>query len=223
MNLKIDRAISRHDGRYYMSFAAVMWSVWAFLLPVTTRSAQFGEIDQQNVGIDIYTGGALAPFSFGQSFTPSLPAIDAIEFLLGGTDAAVVVRLRDSVAGTDGLAGTIIAESLPEVVEFSGDKWFHFDFPNRVSLTPGQQYVAELYFTTGLLGVRALINDPYAGGQYFSQGFPGHLTNDTDLIFREGLHVPEPAAATMVGCVVSIGLLRRRRFPRGYSFNDARR
>lgn len=68
-------------------------------------------VDQENPGPFDTTNGAFAPYSFGQSFTPTLPAIDAIEFLLGG-EGTVVVRLRDGLAGTDGLDGNIIAESI---------------------------------------------------------------------------------------------------------------
>src|SRR5262245_32426865 len=73
-------------------------------------------VDQENPGPFETTNGATAPFSFGQSFTPTLPAIDAIEFLLGG-DGLVVVNLRDRVSGFDGLSGNLISQSLPVLID----------------------------------------------------------------------------------------------------------
>ena len=163
-------------------------------------SAAFGAslfvIDQENPGPYETTNGSTAVFSFGQSFTPTLPAVDAFEFLLGGDNSTVVVQLRDGVAGADGLGGNIIAQSQPVLVDMFGSNFFHFDFPNRVSLVPNQVYVAELLITTGSLGVRHTQNDQYAGGQFLHQDFSPTTFSLTDLVFKEGLHdatVPEPS------------------------------
>src|SRR5262249_29671435 len=99
-------------------------------LPIT-------QIDQQNPGPFTATNGAGGFFIFGQSFAPTLPGIDSFEFLLGGEDATVYLRILDGVSGADGLAGRVIAESLPTRVEQLGSNFFQFDFPERVSVNPG--------------------------------------------------------------------------------------
>ena len=177
---------------------------FVILLDCAAFASVLATIDQQNVSTRIGTGGATAPFSFGQSFTPTLHAVDAIEFLLGGDNATVTVRLRDSVAGYDGLDGNILAESSPVIVNQLGNIWFQFDFPNRVPLSPGHEYVAEIWFTTGSLGVRAvaIAGDSYVGGQLLEENYPTALFT-SDLIFREGLYIPEPTSHIIFS---SIGL-----------------
>lgn len=171
-------------------------------------------VDQENPGPFETTNGATAPFSFGQSFTPTLPAIDAIEFLLGGDNSIIVVNLRDSVSGSDGLSGNIISQSLPVLVDLVGSHVFHFDFPGTVSLVAGQTYVAELLITTGTLGVRHTQDNLYAGGQFFNQGFSPTVFSNTDLVFTEGLHaVNEPTTLVLLGLGLA-GLCLRRGLPR---------
>lgn len=192
--------------------APALLSVIALI--VFTTSAALGSpvavVDQENPGPFETTNGAFAPFSFGQSFTPTLPAIDASEFLLGGDDSTIVVRLRDSVAGADGLSGSIISQSLPVLVDLTGSHVFHFDFPARVSLMPGQPYVAELLITTGSLGVRHTQGDVYAGGQFLHQGFSPTVFSNTDLVFAEGIHaVNGPTTFTLVGLGWALLGLRR--------------
>lgn len=164
-------------------------------------AAPLGTIDQQNPEPYTGTSGWIAPYSYGQSFTAGLSAVDAFEFLLGGFEATTVVRVRDGVAGSDGLGGTILAESAPVRVDKAGSFWFHYDLGERLTLVPGQVYVAELAFSTGSLGVRMTLDNAYAGGMLLQTGYsPGHFSPDYDLVFREGLHspVPEPAGVLLM-------------------------
>jgi hypothetical protein len=203
----------RRFVNFWHSFYMTVTAAFAiFCLPSVAFSLTIGTVDQQNVGPNGFGGGASGAYSFGQSFTHTLPAIDAIEFRLGGMDAHVIVRLRDSVAGADGLGGNIIAESLPVVVNIPvGYARHHFDFPSRVPLTPGQQYVAELRLTSGGLGVFQSIDNRYPGGQVFNEGFPSALLQSQDLFFREGLHVPEPGGAAICFIAWALSHVRRRR------------
>jgi hypothetical protein len=176
--------------------------------PITT-------IDQTNPGPFTGTGGNVAPNSYGQSFTAGLSAVDAFDFLLGGFEANVVVRVRDGLAGFDGLGGNVLAESAPVLVDKLGSFWFHFDLNQRLALTPGQTYVAELAILTGSLGIRITTDNAYAGGSQLITGYaPDHFSTGYDMVFREGLHspVPEPATAllTTLG-LAGIGWAVRRR------------
>lgn len=203
-----------------MNFKYIIGAACASLLVVLAipTGVAFGApiiiVDQENPGPFDTTNGSSAPFSFGQSFTPTLPAIDAIEFLLGGS-GTVVVRIRDGLVGADGLDGNIIAESLPVSVNILGSAVYHFDFLNRVSLIPGQEYVSELFIQTGWLGVRHTQGNAYAGGQFLHQDFSPTTFTDLDLVFTEGLHAPIPVPAAIYlfgsGLIGLIGIARRRK------------
>ncbi len=152
-------------------------------------------VDQQNPGPFETTNGSLTT-SFGQSFTPTLSAIDAIEFLLGG-NATVKVLLRHGLAGFDGLGGSIVAQSEPILVDQYGSHFFHFDFPERVFITPGDLYVAEMVIMSGSYGVRHTQNNLYTGGQFLHGGWSSSSFRNTDLVFTEGLTNPIPEPATI--------------------------
>jgi hypothetical protein len=185
----------------------------AFGAPITV-------VDQENPGPFKWTNSAWAGMSYGQSFTPTLAGIDAFESLFAGDGATVVIRLRDGVAGTDGLQGAIFAESFPTAVNGS-TAMFHFDFASTVALIPGRTYVAEAYIVAGIVYSRYTEGDAYAGGQYFCSGMYAPMFSDYDMVYREGLHgeltpaaVPAPAALALVGLGLPAVLgLRRRRKP----------
>jgi hypothetical protein len=164
-------------------------------------AAPLGTVDQQNVVADgrVYTGQN----NIGQSFVPTLDAIEAVDFQLGSLSVAassIFVRLRDGVVGDNGLAGTPLAKSntlvLPPDSPF---EWRHFDFPSRISLTPGNTYVLELVSNNGHAS-NLSFNDLYPAGRSLNVGSP-----DVDLIFAEGLHIPEPGSA-MLGMMGAISL-----------------
>ncbi|MCO6441783.1 MAG: hypothetical protein J5I81_11985 [Nitrococcus mobilis] len=187
------------------------------LLGIATApyAAPITRVDQQNGGIVAGTNGGA---SFGQSFTPTLPAIDAIEFLMAGLGQTVVVNILDGLAGADGLGGSVIATSDPVTVfTLSGQQNIHFDFPARVALTPGQIYVAQLFTPGGIEGVSWTAGDAYTGGQFLQEGLaPSNLAGQ-DLIFIEGLThpitAPEPGWLFSLG-LLGAGLAARRNRPR---------
>lgn len=197
------------------------------ILFVVVSKVAFGSplilVDQENPGPFQTTNGAFAPFSFGQSFTPALSGIDSIKFLLGGNNSTVIVNLRDGLAGADGLSGSIIAQSLPVLVNKLGSNIFHFDFASRVSLIPGQEYVAELSIQTGSLGVRHTQNNEYTGGQFLHQDFLPTVFAGTDLVFSEGLHISEPTTLMLVGLGVLLRLRARSHLLRCSRFFSAAR
>ncbi len=184
-------------------------------------------IDQQNPGPFTTTNGAgVAPLSFGQSFTPTLNGIDAIQFLIQGAHATIHVDLMNGYGGADGLGGALLATSNSVFVNVSTDTMVQFDFPTTVALTPGHTYVARITMTSGNgLFMRETAN-LYGGGQFLNEGDPSSLFTDRDQIFAEGLYshnpaVPEPApiflfALGMVGLIpVSLRNSRLRKSNEG--------
>lgn len=170
---------------------------------IDSHAAPITLVDQQNLASVAGTNGGV---SFGQSFTPSLPAIDAIEFLMAGFGDTVVVRLLDRLAGSDGLGGALIASSNPVVVSTPGlQQNIHFDFPARVALSPSHTYVAELFTPGGIEGV-SWSADTYGGGQFLHEGVAADsFPQGRDLIFTEGLTHPISEPGTE--WVFALGLL----------------
>lgn len=194
-----------------MKMKTMIFIIFMVFIATPVYASSIFIVDQENPGPFETSNGSLAA-SFGQSFTPSLPAIDAVEFLLGGSDATVIVQLRDSLAGFDGLGGNIIAQSLPVLVDQLGSHVFLFNFTDRVFLTPGEVYVAELQIMSGSYGVRHTQNNRYPAGKFLHGGWPHTNFPNTDLVFSEGLTspIPIPGAFWLLGSGL-IGLVAFRK------------
>ncbi|EAR20455.1 hypothetical protein [Nitrococcus mobilis] len=202
----------KHTHRAVMSYAVGLMLLLG--IAAAAHAAPITLVDRQNQGtVDGTNGGA----SFGQSFTPTLPAIDAIEFFMAGLGQTVMVNILDGLAGADGLGGPVIATSDPVTVfTLSGPQNIHFDFPARVALTPGQLYVAQLFTPGGIEGVSWTTGDAYGGGQFLQEGLASSDFVARDLIFAEGLtyslSLPESSWLFSLG-LLGAGLATRRRQP----------
>jgi hypothetical protein len=168
------------------------------------------DVDQSNPGPRTATAGAFELY-VGQSFTPSMPAIDAIEFFMGSTQGTdVLVDLLEGVVGEDGLAGPVMATSVPTYVKTFGEHdIFCFNFAERVAVVPGQTYVAALRRNPGTptFGF-SLTSDTYPGGKLLREGRAlDSPLSIYDMIFTEGM-VPEPATLLLLGLGACV--LRRR-------------
>jgi hypothetical protein len=180
-------------------------------IAAATQASPLGTIDQQNsiATNDFYSGQN----RIGQSFVPSLSAIDAIEFELGALTGGntVFVNLRNGLAGSGGLDGPIIGTSNTVVIPIDATfEWRHFDFPSRIPLAPGNVYVAELVGVNGHAG-RLTLNSSYPLGAALP---PTSFETEWDLVFAEGLHVPEPSSAAIALSFLWLSALvngRRRR------------
>jgi hypothetical protein len=159
-----------------------------------------------------------------QSFTPKLPAIDAAAFWItdwqpsNGQGGVLRVLLHD---GWGSSGDTILAASqpvtLPDGYGYTGDipisgAPVQFDFPTRVSLTPGHLYTLEVQQLDGAGTETELVlwstDSSYPGGTAFNANLPSPTSN---FFFQEGLtgnvsDAPEPSTLAVFGSALVTGL-----------------
>jgi hypothetical protein len=84
---------------------------------------------------------------------------------------------------------------------FSGAVVFTFSSP--VKLVPNDRYALQPLALAGdpnwpVDGNSVVLNQPgYPGGRLFFLGFGGFVAGDLDLIFREGIGLPEPSPSLL--------------------------
>lgn len=179
------------------------------LLPSLVHAQPIFLYDQQSSDeARIREGGiALGMQPLGQSFTPTRSAVGFIRVFVDGyvSDTAVLqITLRRG-----SLDGPVIASTEPVCLSanfVSGPVDFLFLDP--ASVVPGLMYCFQPMVVSGRagLGVNASPEYQYPGGEAFWYGLPRSYT---DLWFREGLIIPEPAAGTMVGIGVIVITIAR--------------
>jgi hypothetical protein len=151
--------------------------------------------------------------SIGQSFTPTLNRIDAAEVsLAAGGPVSFQLLILDGVSGAGGLSSPVIGMSDPVPVNSATLSMVHFDLQSPLALTPGQVYVLHVVNLSGTaFNFGATGGNPYPGGQSFQSNLPTTLIANEELVFSEGLHVPEPTSHGLTVAAVGAGALRRRR------------
>jgi hypothetical protein len=143
----------------------------------------------------------------GQSFTPSLSSVGFIKLQLyegnsgAGSGTGVYLNLRSG-----SITGPILGSTDPV---FLLNGWLAgyvtFTFPTVVPVTPGVTYYFQPVVQSGEWTVGAY--NPsynYPGGSLILRGVPNPAS---DLLFREGIIVPEPSSASfllLAGCAVWI-------------------
>ncbi|MGC8989827.1 MAG: PEP-CTERM sorting domain-containing protein, partial [Verrucomicrobiia bacterium] len=176
------------------------------LWPALTDSEEYFVYDQVSPVPGAPPGSApqsLQSGPIGQSFTPSLPALDFIELWTGDgvpgnrLGATVYVVLR-----SDSITGPIISSTDPVFLSdgfgwFENEKQTMFFFSPSVALAPGQTYYFQVLTQPGsdwwhVVGYNSY---RYPGGMMYggSEPVPG-----MDLWFRTGIVVPEPSTVVLV-------------------------
>ena len=180
----------------------------AGLLQMPTLHAQ---VDQENWVIGEPRADSINPdFDLRQEFTPTLSALDSIQLSVAQNGMQVMSLVRSSIQidlREGGADGPIIASSL--AVEFppyfAGNAVFRFAEP--IILTPGQVYAFQplsLQANTApppFDATMAQFSPDYPGGRLF---FGGSIYAG-DLIFREGISVPEPPPGLLL--TIAAGVL----------------
>jgi hypothetical protein len=165
-------------------------------------------VDQEN---SLVTGVVVNSTGFGQSFTPTLAAVDAFEVSIATTGSSSDIRL-DLFVGA-GFGGTLLGSSATLTITNTAFATVHFDL--GATLTPAQIYTLRMTLTGGDTYTGQLSNggNPYPGGTAFASS--GLALPTIDLVFREGLSaIAEPATLPLLGAgLLGLGAARRRRRP----------
>ncbi len=200
------------ENNFSVSTMLKWLSLWLILISLnveTISAAPILTIDQQNTELDPTMVIGVGTLTFGQSFTPTLSRIDAVEVALKSGPSTWKIEILEG----SGLNGDILAFSSP--VTFTRpipvSDPVHFDLVTHISVTPGNQYTVRLSNVSGGAAAVGIPNssgiDSYLGGSAF---FP-FSTGVTDILFSVGLHtaVPEPSTL-LLGVMLSFGLLTVR-------------
>ncbi len=143
--------------------------------------------DQQTTGSGIGKAPmTLAPF--GQSFTPTLNSISFVQLYLDIIPTNSIVDIN-ILSGS--MTGTILGTSMPTVFNSTPPGYYDFIFSSPISLTPGTKYYLNPVSVSGPLPVGVYTRDQYTGGDMIVKNQP---VIDRDLVFREGIIVPEPSS-----------------------------
>lgn len=132
----------------------------------------------------------------GQSFTPTLSAIDFVRLKIAdgdpndGLGSTWFLNLR-STGITGPILGTSASVGLPN--GYTGPA--NFFFPSTIPLTPGTTYFFDVNSPDGAAWSVDFEGFNYAGGTGWEQG---HANPAGDYWFREGLVVPEPSSAALL-------------------------
>jgi len=174
--------------------------------------------DQQSVTNEIVPAGIVTPIQtqqpFGQSFVPSFSTIGLIRVYLsdqslGGVGATVDINLWSGSIGN----GTLISSTHAMFLMHGFFGYTNFFFSAPVPVSPGTTYFFQPFVESGdsdngmVTGLTERFNYP-AGAAIIS----GSPSSGFDLLFREGIEVPEPSSVSLaiLGLVGLFAALRRR-------------
>jgi len=159
--------------------------------------------DQQSVTNEMVPAGIETPIQtqqpFGQSFVPRLPTVGVIRLYLsdqspGGVGATIDINLWSGSIGN----GTLISSTEPVFVAHGFVGYTNFLFSAQVPVSAGSTYYFQPFVQSGdndngmRAGETGRFNYP-AGAAIIS----GSPSSGFDLLFREGIEVPEPSSVSL--------------------------
>jgi len=196
---------------------------------IASGSYAQGLLIDQSLQPPVFTGGGYQFFHYdavlpslvaetGQEFTPSLQGLDFADVNLYNRIATntgtfeIAIHQGNIASPVLGLSDQVVRSAA------SSQSNTHFAFSSTVPLVAGDLYVLEVIQLAGDSGwtievpVSAVVNGQtidlnYPGGRLIYGGVP---QDNQDMIFREGITVPEPGATTLclLG-VLAFGLIRK--------------
>ncbi|MDA0832029.1 MAG: PEP-CTERM sorting domain-containing protein [Planctomycetota bacterium] len=198
---------------------------WAYAGPI---------IDQQN-DVEAFGGTNIGDSTlWGQSFTPTLDAIDFFQFRIGaangsagssGSGATFEVQLFNGIIGSppgDAIATSLPVNLPPGFATFpTNGAMVQFDFSETVDLIPETLYIAQLVKLSGDTAFniwQGPSTNLYTRGSHvfrFDSGSNFLGSANSDFIFAEGINeqaVPEPSTFALLICgLVGTGAIFRRK------------
>jgi hypothetical protein len=176
-------------------------------------------VDQQNTVNPTLVGYSGAGSAVGETFVPTLDAVDGATFSLisdGGT-VPVYLEILSGFSGDNGLGGTVLGTSAAvNLTNTAAFETIEFDLTSPVALTPGDTYVLAVVSTSGSFNFESSSSSTYVGQQVQGIYSYADILNEP-LIFTEGLTgpapapVPEPPAWAVLGLgLLGLGYVRNR-------------
>lgn len=172
------------------------------LAGVTCASGTVVVVDQQNTldgtTISVTTVGT----GVGQSFTPTLAAIDAVDIPLSVSFNTFSITIRLDLFSGSGYGGDLLSSTSPILLGGGASlSTIHFTFPSLVTLIPQSIYTFRITLVNsaeagGGYSILRSLSNPYPGGSEYSTGGTANISND--IVFSEGLSaVPEPSTSLL--------------------------
>lgn len=165
-------------------------------------------VDQHSVAGTAFGGASVPDFLLGQSFTPSLSGIDAIDLRASilSQPAPMRIALLDGIVGLDGLQAPVLGVTQTVTVTGTSLQTYHFEFPATIPLVPDRPYVMRFEPIGASSNPQIELSvdrvppiDAYVRGQALQGNLPLVHLAFRDFVFAEGLHtIPEPSTSTFL-------------------------
>jgi hypothetical protein len=173
------------------------------------------QVDQQSYTTENTPSGIVSiqpEQPMGQSFIPTLSSIEFIQLYMSdqtfnGVGSTVLVNLWSDSIGS----GTFITSTDPVFIVHGSFAYVNFFFSTPITVTPGTTYYFQPFIQSGdsdqNMTTGVTIGSAYQNGTALYNG----TANNTDLLFREGIVVPEPSPIFLSGLGLAVVFFNRQK------------